>query len=129
MSLFIIVNKIQLYLSFDKSDKMRVTDLFEKFSENNQLFLLTELETSNVIIFFLTNEFIESDEFKKDWSKRGKKILIIVFLEEIKLKLNLNDNQLFVSHFDETMSLLAREKNIEKNKLFLSIIVNYLKNM
>jgi hypothetical protein len=128
MSWFIIVNKIQLYLSFDKSDKMRVTDLFEKFSDNDQLFLLTELESSNVIIFFLTNTFIESDEFKKDWSKRGKKILIIVFLEEIKLKLNLNDNQLFVSHFDETMSLLAREKNIEKNKLFLSRIVNYLKN-
>jgi hypothetical protein len=56
--------------------------LFEKFSDNNQLFLLTELESSNVIIFFLTNTFIESDEFKKDWSKRGKKILIIVFLEE-----------------------------------------------
>ena len=49
------------------------------------------------MIFFLTNKFIESDQFKEDWRISQKKVFLIVLLENTPpLSFIFDLNQLYV---------------------------------
>ena len=99
-------------------------DYFEKINKDNQLFIKSGLINSNVIFFFVTRLFLKSDKFKEEWSHRGNKVILLILLEELDTHIDLNVNHLFVSDFNESMSAVAKLNTIEKNKIFLSRLVN-----
>ena len=118
-----VLSNMRFYLSFDTVDKAKVDeaiDYFEIIDRENRPFIKSGLINSNVIFFFLTKCFVESDQFKEEWSKRDNKVLFWILLEELESPLDLNLNHFLVADFNQTMSSLAKENNIEKNKLFLS---------
>ncbi len=120
----VLKSSIRYYLSLDKLDKVKVKDYFVKFNEDNQIFIKSGLINSNFIFFFLTRLFLKSDKFKEEWSHRGNKVIFLILLEELDSRIDLNLNHLFVSDFNESMSSVAKQNTIEKNKIFLSRLIN-----
>ena len=96
---------------------------------DKQTFLeMNKIKCSNVILFFLTNEFIQSDKFREEWNAREKKIIIIILLESINSSSNLDLNNFFVSEFNNLMSLVRREEAINRNRIFLSRLQSIPRN-
>ena len=125
-----VLSNMRFYLSFDTVDEAKVDeaiDYFEIIDRENRPFIKSGLINSNVIFFFLTKCFVESDQFKEEWSKRDNKVLFWILLEELESPLDLNLNHFLVADFNQTMSSLAKENNIEKNKLFLSRLISLSK--
>ena len=81
-----------VYLSFDKSDKKSVYEYLKQVDEYDELKKKESIQKSDIIIFFLTTSFIESDQFKEDWSKRENKVHLIILIETIQTSsFNLNE--------------------------------------
>ncbi len=90
-----------------------------KIFENDQITNSKSFEKSDVVLFFLTSKYIESDQFKWEWSKKDDKIFFILLLEDISLSLGVDMNQFFVSNFSNLM-----ESSFEKIEKFLTRITN-----
>ena len=102
-------------------------DYSENISGGNRLFIKSGLISSHVIFFFLTKLYVESDKFRVHWSRRGKKVIFLILLEELDSNLDLNLNNFFVCHFNEKMSSIAKENSNEKNRLFVSRLIGLSK--
>jgi hypothetical protein len=112
-------------LSFDKSDQETIYGYLKKIDEKIQLFKCDSLELSNVIIFFLTKKFVETNQFKKDWRKRETKVFLIILLEEdIQSLIDFDFNQFNVSYFNHSISLTEQQEAITRNTIFLSRLIN-----
>jgi hypothetical protein len=62
-----LLRRFSVYLSFDKSNKDKVHEYLKKVDEHKEIEKTETILRSDLIIFFLTKEFIESDDFKVDW--------------------------------------------------------------
>ena len=102
-------------------------DYFENILGKKRFIINGGLTDSNVIFFFLTKCFVKSDQFKEEWSKRDKKVIFWILLEELESPLDFNLNHFLVFDFKETISSLAKDNIIEKNKLFLSRLLSLSK--
>ena len=97
----------------------------KRFLVNEQIKKHDTIESSNVVIYFLTNKFIKSDEFKQNWSKKGNKLILIILLESpIRSSSALDLNNFFVSNFHILMSLAEKEEIIHRNEIFISRLIN-----
>ncbi len=125
MNVISILNSyIQYYLSFDKLDNVIVKEYFEKIKNGNRLFIKTNLIDSKIIFFFLTKKFVKNDQFKKEWTKRGKKLVFYILLEKLDSHSDFNLNDILVFDLSETMSSVEKEKIIEKNKRLVYKLTN-----
>ena len=114
------LRKLCVYLSFDKSDEQKVYEYLKQVDDNDELKKKESIQKSDIIIFFLTKNFIESDQFKEDWSKRGEKVYLIILIETIQTSsFNLNE-------FSVNKSISSSEL-MKKNKIFLSRLINLKK--
>jgi hypothetical protein len=93
---------------------------------DKQTFLeMNKIKCFNVILFFLTNKFIQSDKFREEWNGREKKIILIILLESFNSSSNLDLSNFFVSEFNNLMSLVRREEAINRNRIFLSRLQSF----
>jgi hypothetical protein len=122
-----LISLFQFLLSFDKLDWVKVNEFFEKTNANKELLVKTGITNSNVILFFLTNKFVKTDKFKEEWSKRDKTIIIVYLLEKLDMYLDFNLSEFFVSNLYDTLSLVESEEIIQKNKVFMTRLINLTK--
>ena len=115
-----------MFLSFDKFKEETINEFVKDVFEGNKIFKCDTLELSNVVIYFLTKQFIQSDKFKEDWSKRKDKFFLIILLENIQSLMDFDLNQFCVSHFYDSV-LTEKKKAMSRNKVFLSQLIK-LKN-
>ena len=114
------LRKLCVYLSFDKKDEIKVNEYLKQIDENEELKKKESIQKWDLVIFFLTNNFIANDQFKEDCRKRGNKVFLIVSLENIQSSFfDLNE---FI--LDESIS---SAESIKRNKILLSRLLN-LKN-
>jgi hypothetical protein len=116
------VNKFTVFLSFDKSNELKIKEYLNKIDECGEIIINESFEKSKILIFFLTKKYIESDQFKENWSKRHDKVILIVLLENFQSNLNLNE--FFVSNFNNSTALVGNEEEIKRNKIFISRLIN-----
>jgi hypothetical protein len=64
-----LLRKFSVYLSFDMSNGKKARDCFKKIYENRDIQKTAIIQRSDLIIFFFTNKYIETD-FKIDWKKK-----------------------------------------------------------
>ncbi len=93
-------------------------DIFGKINRDNQLFITKNLINSNIIIFFISKDFVKTDQFQEEWSKSDNKVLFIVLLDELDLSFTSDLSSYYVFNFYETLSSVARKEIMQKNKAF-----------
>ena len=106
-------------------DDVKVNEYLNQIDLNEELKKKESIEKADVVIFFLTKKFIESDQFKEDWSKRENKVFLMVSLENIQsTSFDLNK-----FNFKEITinSISSAADSIERNKLFISRLINFKK--
>jgi hypothetical protein len=116
-------------MSFDKQNEYMISE-YLKIIETEEIKKCDLIERSNVAVFFLTNKFIESDQFRNSWTKRKDKVILIVLLEQIQSSsfIDWNFNQLSVfHHFHDSMNLTAKEESIQRFKIFFIRLSNFKK--
>ena len=125
-----LLNDLRVFMAFDKQNESMLSEYFEIITTNG-IKKCDLIERSNAVVFFLTNKFIESDEFRESWSKRKDKAILIVLLEQIKSStlefLDLDLNQFFVFNFNNLMSLTEKEESIRRFQTLLFRLVNLKK--
>jgi hypothetical protein len=111
-----LLRRFSVYLSFGKSNEDKVTDFLKKLDEHEEIEKTKTILRSDLIIFFLSKEFIESDDFQVDWKEKENKIFLIVLLENIEQisSLDLNGSIIFENY--DSMDL----KEIKMFQIFLS---------
>ena len=123
-----LLNIQSVYLSFDESNQETTDEMMKRIDENQQIRKVDSIDKSNIVIFFLTKKFIESDKFKRDLREKENKFILIVLLENIGSLLNLDLNQFFVSLFNASMSSIEKEEVILRNKRFMSRLNSFKNN-
>ena len=123
-----LLNIQSVYLSFDESNQETTDEMMKRIDENQQIRKVDSIDKSNIVIFFLTKKFIESDKFKRDLREKENKFILIVLLENIESLLNLDLNQFFVSLFNASMSSIEKEEVILRNKRFMSRLKSFKNN-
>jgi hypothetical protein len=115
-----LLRKFSVYLFFDKSNGKKARDFFKKINENKDIQKTSIIQRSDLIIFFFTNKYIESD-FKIDWKKKENKIFFIVLLEDIEQipSLDLSDAVKF-NLYDSIDS-----NEIKRFQIFLSRLIDF----
>ena len=117
-----LLNDLRVFMGLDKQSESMLSEYF-KIIKTNGIQKCDLIERSNVVVFFLTNKFIESDEFRESWAKRKDKAILIVLLEQIKSSilefLDMDLNQFFVFNLNNSMSLTENDESIRKFKIFL----------
>ena len=78
-----LFNLLYVCLSFDKSNEQQITEYLQQINENYHISNNEFFEKCDVIIYFLTNKFLNSKNFIKHWSKRAGKIILVILLEKI----------------------------------------------
>jgi hypothetical protein len=113
-----LLRRFSVYLSFDKSNGKKARDFFKKINENKDIQQTAIIQRSDLIIFFFTNKYIETD-FKIDWKKKENKIFFIVLLEDIEQipSLDLSDAVIF-NLYDSTDL-----NEIKRFQIFLSRLI------
>jgi hypothetical protein len=115
-----LLRKFSVYLFFDKSNGKKARDFFKKINENKHIQKTSIIQRSDLIIFFFTNKYIESD-FKIDWKKKENKIFFIVLLEDIEQipSLDLSDAVIFNLYDSSNLN------EIKRFQIFLSRLINF----
>jgi hypothetical protein len=115
-----LLRKFSVYLFFDKSNGKKARDFFKKINENKDIQKTSIIQRSDLIIFFFTNKYIETN-FKIDWKKKENKIFFIVLLEDIEQipSLDLSDAVIF-NLYDSTDL-----NEIKRFQIFLSRLINF----
>jgi hypothetical protein len=115
-----LLRKFSVYLFFDKSNGKKARDFFKKINENKDIQKTAIIQRSDLIIFFFTNKYIESD-FKIDWKKKENKIFFIVLLEDIEQipSLDLSDAVIFNLYDSSNLN------EIKRFQIFLSRLINF----
>ncbi len=125
-------------MSFDKSNEDKVNEYFEKIDEDKRIEKTETILRSDLIIFFLTNKYTESHNFKINWKEKEKKLFLIVLMENIEKisYLDLNDSIIFnfydsmysneIKRFQIFLSRLIDFKSIKSNKIVMieSVMLN-----
>ena len=104
-------------------DEEKIKDFNQQIDENKEIENTNSIDKSDLVIFFLTNKFIESDQFKEDWRISQKKVFLIVLLENTPpLSFIFDLNQLYVfNNFDSDKI----KDSINMFKIFLSRLINF----
>ena len=118
-----LLRRLCAYLSFDKQDEEKVNEVLKQLDENEELKKKESIKTSDIVIFFFTKKFIQTDQFKKDWGKRENKVFLIVLLENMQPS-SFNLNEFMV--YDSTNSIVSAV-TIKRTKIFLSRLINLKK--
>jgi hypothetical protein len=116
-----ILSKVRIISIFDESIKHKILSIQRDHLQNDEFFENCSIQNSNVIVFFLTKRFINSNKFKEDWSKIKNKVVLIILLENIESCLNLDLKDFFV--FD-CSSLMNNLEEIKRMKMFLLRLSN-----
>ncbi len=107
-------------VSADKLDQLKINAYLGKLIGNNELSIKSQVSYSNLIFFFLTNKFVKTGRFKKEWNEREKRVFIVVLLEEINENMaDLDVNDFYVSNLYDT--------TLEKNKIFIQRLMGLVK--
>ena len=124
-----LLRRIKLFASKDNLNENKTNEILTEFLKKNEFVKINSIELSHFIVFFLTNKFIRTKEFKEDISKKENKVILFVILEEIfipsTMELNLNDY--FIIHFFDSMSISEKKEVIERiNKIFINRLINLM---
>jgi hypothetical protein len=115
------LRKVRIISKFDESNKHEILSIHHDHLLNDEIFENCSIQNSNVIVFFLTKKFINSDKFKEDWSQIKNKVVLIILLENIETCMNLDLKDYFVS---DCSSLMNNLEEIKRMKMFLLRLSN-----